>query len=417
VRRRTRITLEGLSFLAILTFIVLGAILRQINILVLLSGLMIAPFFFNWRISRRMLNGIRLRRIVPSRVHAGSAAPVAWELRNGRRRMACWGIRISDTIRGQEPDDKPRKAELLIHHVSPLDMQTSRYQCTIARRGVYELGPAIVSCAFPTGLVRSRLELTGRDRLVVAPALGRLSRTWYREILFGRESGNRADSRRRGRSGEEFFSLRNWQHGDNRRMIHWRSSAKRGDLLVRQGVAPRTLHLDVLFDLADGPNGPIIETLASLAATMACQAQASSGAARIRLAIYGSVSSGAPLAIGPRIIPSLLEVLATVRGASHTGILAAIAGCHRRDYGEGRIIVFSNRTFAAALAAESAPGGSDLPPDPATVVWMDLSNGHPWFEPPVRSGAEQGPVAPGSGLVHAPGPARMEVETREGAIA
>ena len=45
-----------------------------------------------------------------------------------------------------------------------------------------------------------------------------------------------------------FHALREYQPGDDRRYIHWRSSAKAGRLLVRQFLDTRRSHLSVVVD-------------------------------------------------------------------------------------------------------------------------------------------------------------------------
>jgi uncharacterized protein (DUF58 family) len=47
-------------------------------------------------------------------------------------------------------------------------------------------------------------------------------------------AGNQSNQRRRGIEQDEFYALRPWNSGDSLRWIHWRSTAKYGDLTVKQ---------------------------------------------------------------------------------------------------------------------------------------------------------------------------------------
>ncbi len=70
-QNRTTITLEGWYFLGIMGFILAGALLRHMNLLILLFGLMLGPMYVNWRIVAHSLRKIRVSRSAPSSIVAG----------------------------------------------------------------------------------------------------------------------------------------------------------------------------------------------------------------------------------------------------------------------------------------------------------------------------------------------------------
>ncbi len=379
--RRTRITYEGASFLSILAFIVLGSILRQINLLVLLSGLMIAPFFFNWRISRKMLQQVRIRRHLPAWAHAGTPFGVEWKITNDRKKIASWVIRISDRITTDDPLHRaPRGVDVLVHQVDPGQTGSASFQCIVPRRGVCQFGPALAGSAYPLGLVRTRIRIPESGRLAIAPALGRLSPDWFQLIRSSPDENEVANRRRRGTSHDDFFSLRNWQQGDSRRLVHWRSSAKRGQLLVRQGVDPATQRITILVDVARG-TPESVETLASMAATIACQSSGRYGPRQLSLGIYGRQNTDRPVTPGPAVLPHLMELLAAMEAVEDTGILNALRKAQRQNNAGDRIIVLSNRSHTAALAR----AGGQSPAGPSSAgpgyTWIDITRDHSFFEP------------------------------------
>ncbi len=393
-RRHTRITYEGISFLSILAFIVLGSILRQINLLVLLSGLMIAPFFFNWRISRKMLQQVRVDRQLPVWAHAGTALIVDWTIKNNRRRIASWEIRITDAVTTDDPaDSTPRRADVLVHQINPGQTGSARYRCTVQRRGLVRFGPAQASSAWPLGLVRTLIRIPESPQLVVAPALGRLATGWYQLTRLSRNENELTNRRRSGTSHEDFFSLRDWQRGDSRRIVHWRSSAKRGELVVRQGVEPGTRRLTVLVELAPG-TPESVETLASLAATIACRVPARQGTREMTLGVYGDRECGPPITPVPAVLPKLMETLATIGPAADTGILTALRSCQRRQVTGDQIIVFSNRTLAQARSESGEPSDS-VRTRGSGFDWIDISTDGSFFElPQAAAPVPEHPVVP-----------------------
>jgi uncharacterized protein (DUF58 family) len=111
------------------------------------------------------------------------------------------------------------------------------------RRGQWPLGPYAVVQADPWAFVR---------RVVGSSAPGTL--TVYPRTVTVRASVLRAalgDSDRAGRriGDQHFHALRDYVLGDEPRMVHWRSSARAGKLVVRQRVAAATTGTAVLLDV------------------------------------------------------------------------------------------------------------------------------------------------------------------------
>ncbi len=112
------------------------------------------------------------------------------------------------------------------------------------RRGVVPVGPATTVQGDPFGLVRRSLTWTETTELIVHPRtvpLDPLGSGLLRD-LEGTVSEDQS------RSDLAFHTLREYQPGDDRRYIHWRSSAKAGRLLVRQFLDTRRSHLTVVVD-------------------------------------------------------------------------------------------------------------------------------------------------------------------------
>lgn len=112
------------------------------------------------------------------------------------------------------------------------------------RRGVIQVGPATTVHGDPLGLVRRTMEWTEQSELFVHPqttSLEPLGAGLLRD-LEGEVTPDLS------MSDLAFHALREYQPGDDRRYIHWRSSAKHGRLLVRQFLDTRRSHLAVVVD-------------------------------------------------------------------------------------------------------------------------------------------------------------------------
>ncbi len=114
------------------------------------------------------------------------------------------------------------------------------------QRGVVPVGPATTVHGDPLGLVRRTIAWTERTELVVHPrtiSLDGLGAGLLRD-LEGEVTPDLS------MSDLAFHALREYQPGDDRRYVHWRSSAKHGRLLVRQFLDTRRSHLAVVVDTA-----------------------------------------------------------------------------------------------------------------------------------------------------------------------
>ena len=114
------------------------------------------------------------------------------------------------------------------------------------RRGVVPVGPVRTVRADPVGLMRREIVWSGVRMLHVHPrtiAVSTLSTGFLRDL-------EGTPTRDLTVSDIAFHALREYQPGDDRRYIHWRSSAKTGTFMVRQFEETRRSRLMVLLDLA-----------------------------------------------------------------------------------------------------------------------------------------------------------------------
>ena len=139
------------------------------------------------------------------------------------------------------------------------------------RRGVIPVGPATTVQGDPLGLVRRTLRWTDVTELFVHPrtiSIEGIGAGLLRDL----EGETTQDL---SMSDLAFHALREYQPGDDRRYIHWRSSAKAGRLLVRQFLDTRRSHLSIVVDAdpqAYAGGEADVETGISAAASLAVRA-------------------------------------------------------------------------------------------------------------------------------------------------
>ncbi|MEP6480498.1 MAG: DUF58 domain-containing protein [Rhodoglobus sp.] len=114
------------------------------------------------------------------------------------------------------------------------------------RRGVIQIGPARTVRADPVGVVRREHVWTGAEDLFVHPrtiGIPSMSTGFIRDL-----EGN--PTRDLSNNDVSFHALREYVPGDERRYIHWKSTARTGSYMVRQFEETRRSHLVIALSLA-----------------------------------------------------------------------------------------------------------------------------------------------------------------------
>jgi uncharacterized protein (DUF58 family) len=139
-----------------------------------------------------------------------------------------------------------------------------------SRRSVVSVGPARTVRGDPLGLVRSARTWTDNLEVYVHPRTIRLSSASAGLLhdLEGRATTDLTDS------DLSFHALREYTPGDDRRYIHWRSSARTGTLMVRQFEETRRSHVVVALSgtAADYDEPEEFETAISATGSLGLQA-------------------------------------------------------------------------------------------------------------------------------------------------
>jgi len=137
-------------------------------------------------------------------------------------------------------------------------------------RGVHDVGPVIYEKADPVGAISRRIRTGERIELLVAPQVTDLP-------AFAGGLANDLDgatSQQLSMSDLAFHALREYVPGDDLRHVHWRSSGKAGELLVRQFHETRRGHITILLDPARSsyPRARDFELAVSMATSIALRA-------------------------------------------------------------------------------------------------------------------------------------------------
>ena len=137
-------------------------------------------------------------------------------------------------------------AEIAVPSLARGAESVQRFAIPTRRRGVVSVGPARTVRADPIGLVRRELVWTGSAELFVHPrtiGIPSMSAGLVRDL-------EGTPTRDLSNSDIAFHALREYQPGDERRNIHWKSTAKTGTYMVRQFEQTRRSHIVIALSLS-----------------------------------------------------------------------------------------------------------------------------------------------------------------------
>ncbi len=171
------------------------------------------------------------RRLSDVRISPGSRVTVTLDVEN-RSPIGTSFLLLEDRL----PTPLGRAARLVIGGVRPGAREQATYTLVPQSRGRYLLGPLVVDVSDPFALSRFRLEFDEREELLVAPEIEDLGAS--PDPASGPSFGA-SRARQLFRTGQEYYTMRAYQEGDDLRRIHWPSVARTGELMIRQDESTR----------------------------------------------------------------------------------------------------------------------------------------------------------------------------------
>jgi uncharacterized protein (DUF58 family) len=351
---------EGSYYLLIMAIVFFGALFKEVNLLLVLAGMMMGLWLFHWQALFIAFRGLKLDRKKPQAVCAGDLLTINLRLSNTRKRFGSWAVSVEEQIRrdsntsesnhnhhrhNKHNHDQPIRTSVLFPYVPAGEERTGTYQGRLVRRGRYWLGPMRMSSRFPFGLLSRTIVHKDIDTLYVYPRLGRLTRRWLarpRRALAGAD-------RRQSKPGPEgdFYGVREWRRGDSLRLIHWRSSARTGKFVVRQFEQPHNRDVAILIDL-NLPEWPTVtdhenvELAISFAATVLTDLFRQGGG-NVTLCVYDGDARCLGGPASAVLLQDMMKTLAVIEAHNEDRIAALIVRIMENVAQGTEIILISTR--------------------------------------------------------------------------
>ncbi|WP_020660655.1 DUF58 domain-containing protein [Amycolatopsis benzoatilytica] len=251
------------------------------------------------------------RTLRPDRVSVGSTGEVDLELwRSGR--LPGGEVLLEDGV----PYALGTRPRFVVERLPHERRVLLRYPLQPGLRGIQQVGPLRATITDPFGLCEFERELIGHSRLVVVP---RVVPLWGLPGGAGAGAGDDGSVRLHSGQGEPDVIVRPYRTGDDMRKVHWRSTARRDEVMVRIEERPWRGGTTVLLDhraAAHHGSGPdaSLEWAVSFAASASLHLRRTGH--RVRLVTeHGTALADAPADGGESYDNLVLDALAALQPA------------------------------------------------------------------------------------------------------
>ncbi len=370
IRKRPSVdfSLTGLIYCAMMMFMGLAAINSQANLLFGVFGLMIGILLISALICRLVLAGLQVKRVIPEYVAVGQNATIRYDFFNEKRFWPSLSVGLAE-LDGAEAFTHQPQAYML--HVAAGKSASAPINVVPKRRGLHKLTNFQISTSFPFGFVKRALMGRSDDAILIYPAIGAVSPRLLSLCRSAERGGANMKPRRNG--ADEFYGVKEFRLGENPRWIHWKRSARTGELVSKEMVQISPPRLLILVDT-------FIESLtlaehAAVEKTIAMAASLASGAMDSGMAVGMSAWAGEWTNISPqRGKRHCRDILA---GLAALPINRTVPASRLVEHGEGfqkegvTPVLFTPRPMQVSLR-DSARGGMIIVPG-------DSDQARSWF--------------------------------------
>lgn len=223
----------------------------QVGWLYVMSALLAGILAAAWLLNRGMLGRISGQRTLNvDELHEGDGASIRLALLNERRAGAAQ-IATVEHCPLADPESEQANTEVFIPLLPGRGSVEFAYEVMAYRRGLHTFPDLVLSTRAPFGFFRRERTLDIPSRVLVYPEVRKLERL----SLLDRQPAAEQAHPRAG-LGAEVIGVRPYRTGDSPRHVHWRSTARRGQLISKEFADEAHPGLTIVLDMFQHPYPP-----------------------------------------------------------------------------------------------------------------------------------------------------------------
>jgi uncharacterized protein (DUF58 family) len=235
---RYKIARGGVLFVLALILVGAGAALSANNLLFLILAAMFATLLVSDLVSRLVLAGLELELLLPDHISARCRTRAVVRLRNWKRWMPSFSIRVAGT----------GKEQTLLHALYFPVVPGGRtleigVDLEFPRRGAHTENLFVFTTRFPFGFLEKMALVRLKRETVVYPSIA--PQPEFEELLAG--IAGELDSHVRGQ-GTDFYRIRPYEVSESARHVDWKITAHTRDLQIREFAQHQQRTVELFLD-------------------------------------------------------------------------------------------------------------------------------------------------------------------------
>ena len=225
INRFLRFTTEGKWFIFISIAIGFAAVNTGNNLLYLILAMLLSLIIASGFLSEWGVKGLAIKRTFPPYIFARAPCSILLKVTNTKRYLPSFSLELEEQVDGEN-----KGGLAYLFRVGPQRTHSQVYRLSFSRRGLHRLHEPHLLTRFPFGFFIKGARIKESREVVVYPAL-----LPWEELLPEQVHGDEGSRARphKGR-GEDIFTVREYLPGDTSRDIHWRSTAKRSQPMIKE---------------------------------------------------------------------------------------------------------------------------------------------------------------------------------------
>ena len=239
INRFLRFTPEGRKFIIISIAVGFAAVNTGNNLLYLVLAMLLSLIIASGFLSEWGIKGLSLKRTFPPYIFARTPCSILLQVTNNKRYLPSFSLELEEEVDGEK-----RGGLAYLFRVGPQKTQTQVYRLSLPRRGIHRLRDPHLLTRFPFGFFIKGARTKETREVLAYPQL----LPWDELQLEQTHGDERSRSRPQKGRGEDIFAVREYLPGDASRDIHWRSTAKRSQPVVKEYERPCAKKVQIVLD-------------------------------------------------------------------------------------------------------------------------------------------------------------------------
>tara|TARA_B100000315_G_scaffold156954_1_gene145495 strand:- start:4008 stop:5105 length:1098 start_codon:yes stop_codon:yes gene_type:complete len=244
------LTREGVFFIILTIGIGFGAINTGINLLYLILAMCLSFIIVSGILSEITLRHLSVTRKIPAEIFAQEPFPVRVEIKNNKKWFPTYSVWLEEDVDFVDSHGTPLQIQsdiknmpkLYCYHVKAGELENKNMLCMFPKRGLFKTNGIKISTRYPFGFFIKTALFKKTEERVVYPPIRDLDGISSQLASIGETISSIKGE------GSDIFGFRGFAHGDSSKMIHWKTSAKVNNLMVKEHFMEENPKVAIIFD-------------------------------------------------------------------------------------------------------------------------------------------------------------------------